>query len=393
MTLENIQTQIPITSNSGSILSNFKRKIYKDISVPKISSSKLRDIQNYLNNLFVTSLQQAESGLGESANEYVERWIQAHSSNNMSLKEDFKAINEANEATTLEQMAKLSIKKTIETGSMIGNETSKSIQGAVNALAGEAFEKFLAEAFQQEDMIEFFGNGFLEDFGKTVQGVTIEQLGSKGLYQLPKTLERTIKLPGKGSLIFRGKPTLGKTDIAYSINAIQEDGSVSTITSGISAKNLIDANRAIHILSETSILNMLEPWRNFGEKDGQKAIISYLRYLKSKNKKSQAGEYAHSIFGMMGLAGRQYISTNNSDIDPSIGFLAVLNQSDLKNPIRLIRVQELLDRINKDPSDVLGKFVHPQISNYKSAQSELEAAKKSLQIRAAVVRELLEPIS
>ena len=56
MTLENIQTQIPITSNTGSILSNFKRKIYKDISVPKISSSKLRDIQNYLNNLFVTSL-------------------------------------------------------------------------------------------------------------------------------------------------------------------------------------------------------------------------------------------------------------------------------------------------------------------------------------------------
>ena len=275
----------------------------------------------------------------------------------MSLKEDFKAINEANEATTLEQMAKLSIKKTIETGSMVGNETSKSIQGAVNALAGEAFEKFLAEAFQQEDMIEFFGNGFLEDFGKTVQGVTIEQLGSKGLYQLPKTLERTIKLPGKGSLIFRGKPTLGKTDIAYSINTIQEDGSVSTITSGISAKNLIDANRAIHILSETSILNMLEPWRNFGEKDGQKAIISYLRYLKSKNKKSQAGEYAHSIFGMMGLAGRQYISTNNSDIDPSIGFLAVLNQSDLKNPIRLIRVQELLDKREQKCVNIVMKIL------------------------------------
>ena len=385
--LNSLEFQVP-TKEANTTLARFKQKVFKDITIPKIDRTRLLQLQNKLNHLFITSLQQAESNLGESANEYVEQWIQT---NNTSLKEGFKAIKEVeNNVHTLEQMAKLSIKNSIGSNTTIGQETAKSIQGAVNALAGEAFEKFLTEAFQQENMIEYFGSDVLKNFGKVVKGVTIEQLGSKGLYQLPKSLSKTIALPGKGSLTFKGKPTLGKTDIAYSTQILQEDGSVASIAQGISAKNLIDANRAIHILSETSVLNMLEPWRNFGEQEGNKAIISYLRFLKSKTKKGQSGEYAHSIFGMMGLAGRQYISTNNSDIDPTISFLAVLVQSDLENPIRLISVYELLQGINKDPSDILGKFVHPQISNYKSAQSDLEKAKQGLQIRAAVVRKILQ---
>ena len=385
--LNSLEFQVP-AKGANTVLARFKQKVFKDITIPKIDKARLLQLQNELNHLFITSLQQTESKLGGSANEYVEQWIQT---NNTSLKEGFKAIKEVeNNVHTLEQMAKLSLKNAIESNTTIGQETAKSIQGAVNALAGEAFEKFLAEAFQQENMIEYFGNDVLKNFGKVVKGVTIEQLGSKGLYQLPKSLSKTIALPGKGSLTFKGKPTLGKTDIAYSAQILQEDGSVASIVQGISAKNLIDANRSIHILSETSVLNMLEPWRNFGEQEGNKAIVSYLRFLKSKTKKGQSGEYAHSIFGMMGLAGRQYISTNNSDIDPTISFLAVLVQSDLENPIRLISVYELLQSINKDPVDILGKFVHPQISNYKSAQSELEAAKQGLQIRAAVVRKMLQ---
>lgn len=355
-------------------LQSFKEEVYEKLKVPP--TGKLKATEEALNSLFHAKIK--PETIVQNANNFVKQWMIKNP--NQTLKQGFKAISLVDQKKNIEDLAKLTIKESV---SNKNNNNAQSVRGAVSALAGEAFEAFLEKAFQDENITQKFINDTLdEQLLKSNTNVTFKKVGSTDTYSLPKDLVERYSTPGDGQLQLEGTATLGKADVTYQIYLTQQDGSVSTILGGISAKNILKSSQ-ISLLSSTSIHNMLQPWYNFS--GGEKAVAEYLNWLRQKGTYSQD---AHSIVGMMALGGRKYINTATNEVEPNIGMLAIFNQSNKEKPIKLIATNSIMEKIKDRPNEILSNF-NFNIDKKKDIYQQLKTIKKSINLRAKVVRSLL----
>jgi hypothetical protein len=59
---------------------------------------------------------------------------------------------------------------------------------------------------------------------------------------------------------------------------------------------------------------------------------------------------------MMALGGRKYINTATNEVEPSIGVLAIFNQSNKEKPIKLIATNSIMEKIKDRPNEILSNF-------------------------------------